>query len=905
MKELPTRYNPKEIEDRWRKLWENKGYYHPRVQQNKKPYSIVIPPPNVTGILHMGHALNNSIQDVLIRYKRMAGFNAEWTPGTDHAGIATQNVVEKDLAEENKTRESLGRERFIEKVWEWTKANGGTIIQQLKRLGCSCDWQRERFTLDKKYTEAVTEAFIRLYKDKLIYRGSYIINWCPRCRTALSDEEAPHREIEGQLYYIKYPLEDSEDFVVVATTRPETMFGDTALCLNPKDKRYKHLAGRSACLPIIERKLKIIEDARVDPEFGTGIVKVTPLHDAYDFELGNDHNLEGILCINEDGTMNINATGDYAGLDRFEARAALVEDLNLRKLLVKTEPHTHSVGHCYRCQTVIEPYFSEQWFVRMKPLAESALKGSRKGRIKFHPARWFKIYTNWMKNIKDWCISRQIWWGHRIPVYYCKACHQNYTKAKKTQKIKLPLKVSEKDMGIAGVGKRPESCPHCGGSKIIQDPDVLDTWFSSWLWPFAVYGWPNKTEELDYFYPTSALVTASEIIFFWVARMIMAGLYFMKDVPFSDVFIHGTVRDDQGRKMSKSLGNAIDPEEVIDQFGADALRFSLLYLPGEDLYLSRNKFEFGRNFTNKVWNASRFILMNLDESKIPDSPLAEVKSYLAEKDTHLAEEWILSNLNKLILNLEEDFKNFRFNEASRKLYDFFWHKFCDWYIEFAKLNIEDRITQITLVVTLRTILKLLHPFIPFITEEIFTKLPGQDEESIMTSSWPKAKKELIKPEREELFEFISGLTTSIRNKRAQFKIPSSIELERIIIRTENKKIRELIKTYHNQIKKLAKVKEINVSDSAEDRPPQSAACIVKKTEIFIPLKGLINFEKERIRISSEIDKISAELEKLSTRLKNKKFLKSAPKEIIQGAELRKEELKLRIGTLKKNLKELQ
>lgn len=935
MRELPTRYNPKEVESKWFDFWKSKGYFYAEVKEDKEPYSIVIPPPNVTGILHMGHALNNTIQDILIRYKRMSGFNAEWTPGTDHAGIATQNVVEKELLKDKKTRYDLGRERFIEQVWAWTKTNGGVIIEQLKRLGCSCDWQRERFTLDKEYSKAVNEAFIRLYNEKLIYRGSYIINWCPRCQTALSDEEAPHREIQGNLYYIRYPLKKSTvhspqsteksskfidyrlsnmDYIVVATTRPETMFGDTALCVNPEDKRYKHLVGRMAILPIVGRELKIIEDAKVDPEFGTGVVKITPFHDANDFEIGNRHRLKGVLCINPDGTMNINATKKFSGLDRFKARELLVKELKERKLLEKIEPHRHSVGHCYRCHTMIEPYFSEQWFVRMKPLSQEALIVAKKGKIKFYPKRWLKIYINWMENIRDWCISRQIWWGHRIPAWYCESCRKRYLKKRRTGEFRLPLKISDKEAGVIHIGlDKPKECPNCGSKDIVQDADVLDTWFSSWLWPFAVYGWPPEAQsakrkaqskkELEYFYPTSTLITASEIIFFWVARMIMAGLYFMKEIPFHDVYIHGTVRDDRGRKMSKSLGNAIDPLEIIKDYGADALRFSLISLPGEHLYLSRSKFEFGRNFINKLWNASRFILMNINEDKIREISSKELKEILAD-DSYLAESWIISKLNRLILDVDKEFKTYRFNEIVNRLYDFFWHKFCDWYIEIAKINIEDEITQNTLFIVLKTILKLLHPFIPFITEEIWQRLP-QRKTSIMISDWPQTDKGFIKPRREELFEYILGITTSVRNKRAQFKIASAIKLEVILINTKDKRLKKVIEAYRNQIKRLVKVKEINIIDSIKDKPLKSTVDVVKDVEIYIPLKGLIDFDRERERINKEIGEASSEVERLTNRLKNRKFLKEAPERVIQKAKLRKEELELHIKTLKKNLEELQ
>ena len=923
MENLSTRYTPKDVEDKWFKIWNEKGCFHTESSPNKDPYCIVIPPPNVTGILHMGHALNNTLQDILIRYKRMKGYNSLWVPGTDHAGIATQNVVERDLAKEKKTRYELGREKFVERMWEWTGKNGGKIIEQLKKMGSSCDWERERFTLDEGYSEAVNEVFVRLYNEGLIYKGSYIINWCPRCQSALSDEEAPHKEVQGNLYYIRYPLRkkpetgnQKPDYVVVATTRPETMFGDTALAVNPNDKRYKALIGKKVILPIAERELEIIADDFVDPEFGTGVVKVTPFHDPNDYEMGNRHKLDGILCINPDGTMNANATENYDGMDRFEAREALVEELKERKLLEKIEPHTHSVGHCYRCHTVIEPYFSEQWFVRMKPLSGKALEEVEKGNINFYPRRWHKIYVNWMENIRDWCISRQIWWGHRIPVWYCKNCYDKYLKNRHAQRLKLPLEISDKETGIIHVGlDKPRKCPDCGSQEIFQDPDVLDTWFSSWLWPFAVFGWPFNepsaishqpsaekkvlNADLEYFYPTSCLITASEIIFFWVARMIMSGLKFMGKIPFSDVYIHGTVRDDKGRKMSKSLGNAIDPLEVIEKYGADALRFSLISIPGEDLYLSENKFEFGRNLMNKIWNASRFIIMNLEENKPQDISFKDIEKLLADGDSYLAEKWIISELNQLILDIDEAFGAYRFYEAASKLYDFFRHKFCDWYIEIAKIDIKDEVTQSVLLVCLKTILKLLHPYVPFITEEIWQKLPAKEEELITTSSWPGADKKLISEAAGEQFDSIKEIVLKIRNEGLKFRVKHTVRIS-----TNHPGLIDLLNTYKKYVEKLTHLKvELIVPSKEVIKEAVGSKVAAMSASIYIE-GGLKDFGIERARLKKEIEKINEEILKTDNHLKNKGFLNKAPEKAIEQMKKKKVEFEIRRQSLKKDLEEL-
>ena len=755
MKELPKAYNPQVVEDSIYRMWEAKGYFHAKSNPEKKPYSIVIPPPNITGILHMGHALNNTLQDILIRFKRMQSFEAEWMPGTDHAGIATQNVVEKKLAKGGMKRQDLGRDKFVEEVWKWREEYGSTIIKQLKKLGCSCDWERTRFTMDEGLSEAVLEVFVKLYEKGLIYRGNYIINWCPRCQTALSDEESQHKDVEGMLYYIKYPVKSEtnpkskiknikpQDYVIVATTRPETMLGDVAVAVNPKDKRYKGLKDKTLLLPILNRELKIVCDSLVDMKFGTGALKVTPAHDPVDFELSLKHNLEQINIMYENATINLPDT-DYHGMDRFEAREAIVEDLKERGLLIKSEAHRHAVGHCYRCHTMIEPRLSPQWFVKMKPLAEPAIEAVKKGRIKFYPSRWTKVYLDWMENIRDWCISRQIWWGHRIPVYYCEEC----------SKI-IVSKV------------RPEKCPKCGSVKIEQDPDVLDTWFSSWLWPFSTFGWPKETQDLRYFYPTDSLVTAQEIIFFWVARMIMAGMEFMGDVPFKNVYIHGTVRDITGTKMSKSLGNVIDPLDMIAKYGTDALRFSIISITaqGQDVFLSEGKFELGRNFANKLWNASRFILMSLKEEVVN----TDLCIFFKSEKLPLPERWVLSRLYSTIKNVQDCLDGYKFNEAANSIYEFVWHEFCDWYIEIAKISINEKNTQIILYKVLEKTLRMLHPFMPFITEEIWQQIPrskGVLGESIMIQPWPHLQKEMISKNAEAEMKRLIDIVTAIRNIRS-------------------------------------------------------------------------------------------------------------------------------------------
>ena len=663
--ELPRAYEAKLVEKKWYQTWLKKGYFKASAKSKKKPYTIVIPPPNITGILHMGHALNDTLQDILTRYKRMQGYEALWLPGTDHAGIATQNVVERSLREEGLTRHSLGREKFLERVWKWREKYGNTIIRQLQRLGASCDWDRTRFTMDEGLSRAVREVFVRLYDKGLIYRGNYIINWCPRCQTALSDEEVQHKDVTGHLYYMKYPIEGTDETVTIATTRPETMLGDTAVGFHPGDERYTHLKGKTAILPLLNRKLRIIQDADIDPQFGTGALKITPAHDPVDFLLARKHGLESINILNPDATLNDNA-GPYKGMDRFEARKKIITELEDRRILLEVKEHVHAVGHCYRCQTIVEPTLSLQWFVRMKPLAEKAIAAVREGRTTFVPSRWNKVYLDWMTNIRDWCVSRQIWWGHRIPVWYCAGCR------------------SKGEPGIVVAVETPKKCPACGHGDLVQDEDVLDTWFSSWLWPFSTLGWPDKTADLKYFYPTDTLVTGYEIIFFWVARMMMAGLEFMGKEPFKQVYIHGIVRDDTGAKMSKSLGNAVDPIQIIDEYGADALRFALISITaeGQDVYCSKEKFEFGRNFANKLWNASRFIAMNRTPSRGGSASGGKGAFTKAPAPSQFSatDRWILSRLHTTIERVTQSLDKSRFNESAGILYEFFWHEFCDWYL---------------------------------------------------------------------------------------------------------------------------------------------------------------------------------------------------------------------------------
>ncbi len=873
MADLPKVYPPKEVEEKWYRLWEKEGVFHAK-PSSRTPYTIVIPPPNVTGILHMGHALNNTLQDILIRWKRMEDFEALWVPGTDHAGIATQNVVEKALAKEGKSRHDLGREKFVERVWKWREEYGGTIIRQLKRLGASCDWERERFTMDEGLSRAVQEVFIRLYEKGLIYRGHYIINWCPRCQTALSDEEAPHQDVEGHLYYIRYPVEGGKpSHIVVATTRPETLLGDTAVAVHPKDERYRTLLGKTVRLPILNRPLKVVEDEFVNPEFGTGAVKVTPAHDPNDFLIGQKHNLPSVNVMNPDGTMNQEA-GPYKGLDRFECRKRILVDLEKGGLLEKTEKHLHAVGHCYRCHTVVEPQLSLQWFVKMRPLAEPAIRVVKEGKVVFHPSRWTKIYLDWMENIRDWCISRQIWWGHRIPVWYCVG----------TDHCKLACKeplVSR---------ERPAQCPHCKSTNLKQDEDVLDTWFSSWLWPFSTLGWPEENKDLRTFYPTDTLVTAPEILFFWVARMMMAGLEFRKEIPFKNVYIHGTVRVEGGKKMSKSLGNIIDPLEIIDEVGADALRFSLMMIAatGSDVYLSKQKFFIGRNFTNKIWNASRLVLPKLKKSSKPLSP---------ELLTTDPDRWIVSRLHRTAQETTDALSGYRFNEAAGKLYDFFWHEFCDWYLEIIKTRTDEEVAPI-LKEVLETFLLLLHPFMPFITEEIWQKLnPGK---TISLSRWPKPDEKWLNPHVEERMSFVVRATGAIRTLRSELRVPPKTVLTVDVPKSDAAKV---LGPLNDFLLKNAKVRVVGRDDAK--KPKDSATVMIDNHTLHVLLEGVIDLQKEKGRIQEEVARRRTRKERTATLLSDKNFLSRAPEEIVAKTEESLKETEEGIQKLEQLLEELK
>ncbi len=861
--ELSARYDPSGIESRLYERWLARDAFHVRAEVAKAPYVIAIPPPNVTAALHMGHGLNNTIQDVLIRYQRMRGRSAMWIPGTDHAGIATQNVVERELSREGLSRHDLGREEFVARVWEWVDRYGSTIIEQLKTIGCSCDWQRTRFTLDEGLSRAVREVFVRLYEKGLIYRGNYIINWCPRCRTALSNEEAEHRETGGRLYHIRYPLIDSDgEHVVVATTRPETMLGDTAVAVNPEDARTHHLVGRFVELPLVGRRLPIIADAYVDPEFGSGFVKVTPAHDPNDFEIGTRHELPRVNVMHGDGTMNDEVPAAYRDLDRIEARARVVADLEALGLLDKVEEHVHSVGHCYRCDTVVEPRLSLQWFVRMQPLAEPALQAYRDGRLSFHPDRFGNTYEHWMTNVRDWCISRQLWWGHRIPVWYCSGCGE--------------IIVSRDD---------PEACTACGGS-VEQDPDVLDTWFSSWLWPFSTLGWPDETRDLEVFYPTDTLSTAPEILFFWVARMVMAGLEFMGDLPFTDVLLHGTVRDSKGRRMSKSLGNGVDPLEVVRLFGADAMRFTLVSAAalGTDLQLDHqdleSSFRVGRNFANKMWNAARFGLGYLAPGDLATNP--------GDTELELADRWILSRFAAVTVSVEEALDRFRMHEAAEDAYRFVWGDFCDWYLELIKPRLRGergdesrRAAAATLAAVLDGWLRLLHPIMPFITEELACHLPGRSEEdTLLEGPWPAPPESWSDADAESAIRALQELVGTVRTLRGDYGIDPGRRIEVVVARTPEA-MRVALETEAEGVLGLGRLSEVRVLDSIPDGEPGAHAVLRSGAELFLPLRGVVDVDRERARISSEIDRLQGLLEGSRRKLQDSRFIDRAPADVVE------------------------
>ena len=849
---LAKGYEPTQVEQKWYQQWIDAGYF--RARGDGDPYCIVIPPPNVTGSLHMGHALNNTLQDILIRWKRMQGAQTLWQCGTDHAGIATQNVVERQLAAEDKTRFDVGREQFVERVWQWRAEYGDIIVNQLKKLGASCDWERERFTMDDGCSRAVREVFVTLYDEGLIYRGNKLINWCPRCHTALSDLEAEHEEIQGNLYYIRYPLADGSGYVTVATTRPETMLGDTAVSVNPDDERHSAHIGRMVQLPLTDRQIPVIADAYVDPQFGTGALKITPAHDFNDFEIGSKHELDMLKVIGEDGSMTAEA-GAYAGLDRFEARKRVVADLEAEGLLEKIEPHRHAVGHCYRCKTVVEPNLSLQWFVNVQPLAAEAIRVVEDGRTRFVPENWAKTYFEWMRNIKDWCISRQIWWGHRIPAWHCAVCGR--------------ITVDRQD---------PEMCQHCGSRQIEQDPDVLDTWFSSALWPFSTLGWPDSTPELRTFYPTACLVTGFDIIFFWVARMMMLGLKFMGEVPFRDVYIHALVRDAHGQKMSKSKGNVIDPLAVINEFGTDSFRFTLAAMAaqGRDISLSKKRIEGYRHFVNKLWNASRFALLNL-EGYVPGLP---APGQLALKDR-----WIMSRLQEVAQLVTAAFAEYRFNDAAHQLYQFTWHEFCDWYLEMAKPALYEtqqspaRIaTQQVMVHVLRSLVELLHPIMPFVTEEIWQKLPDSGA-SIVVAPFPTADSRWDDAAALRETEALIQAVTAVRTVRSEMQVPPAARPAAYAVCPDGQWA-AVLQTHAELICGLAGLSGLTVQQSLA-RPDDAAVAVTDCAEIFLMLGGIIDFIQERQRLEKERAKLVKDIAFVSGKLANEKFVGKAPPEIVQ------------------------
>lgn len=987
---LPPAYSPAEVEDKWYRFWLERNYFRAEVDPKRHPFSIVIPPPNVTGALHTGHALNNTLQDILIRWRRMQGYSALWMPGSDHAGIATQVKVEASLREQGISKDDLGREGFVEKVWDWKAKYGGQIRRQLEKLGASCDWSRERFTLDEGLSAAVREVFVRLYEKGLIYRGKYIINWCPDCHTAISDIEVEHEEEDGHLWYLRYPLEDGSGFITVATTRPETMLGDTAVAVHPADERYRQLVGRTVILPLVGRRIPIIADGAVDQEFGTGAVKVTPAHDPNDFEMGLRHSLAQVVVIDDLGRMT-SAAGAYQGFDRYEARGRVVADLKEQGFLEREETHRHSVGHCYRCGTTIEPMVSEQWFVKMKPLAGPAIDVVREGKIKFVPERFTKVYLNWLENIRDWCISRQLWWGHRIPAWYCQACGETI--------------VSREE---------PKTCPRCGSSHLDQDPDVLDTWFSSALWPFSTMGWPRETPEMKYFFPTSVLVTAYDIIFFWVARMIYSSLEFTGEIPFPYVLIHGLIRDAQGRKVSKSLGNGIDPLDVIRDYGADTLRFMLVTgnTPGNDLRFYWERVEGSRNFANKLWNASRFVLMNLEgfdpfqpgwekaSGEAPEDPTDQLRQEHLESPEAdrpgsvgsvipaglrsrltLTDRWILSRYQSTTRRVTELLEGFDLGEAGRTLYDFIWSEYCDWYIEFAKPRLYGRgstegadepekegdrqttdgrtgpdegdapegneayrlsepprkrgagtnggdvtvgrspltparqsergpgnggdvtdraVAQYVLWTVLEGTLRLLHPFMPFITEEIWQHLPHQGE-SIMVTSWPVYQEGLSDAEAEKTVGLLMEVIRGIRNLRAEVGVPTGKKVG-VILWAANEGTRDVLLGNEIFIRRLAALQDLTLELAGEEKPKQAVAAIVPGVEVYLPLVGLIDLEKEISRLRKELETAEKDLTGARARLGNEAFLRKAPPEVVEKEKSRVGELEEKQEKMKARLR---
>ena len=875
---LENKFNPKDFEDKIYKNWEEKGYFKPSEDKSKKPYTIVIPPPNITGKLHMGHALDETIQDLLIRYKRMQGYNALWLPGTDHAAIATEAKVVAKLKEEGTSKEELGREEFLKRAWEWKKEYGGIIINQIKKLGCSCDWDRERFTMDEGLSNAVKHVFVDLYNKGLIYKGKKMINWCPYCKTSISDAEVEYEEEPTHLWHIRYKVKGEENrYVVVATTRPETMLGDTGVAVHPADERYKDLVGKKVILPIMNKEIPVVADEFVEKEFGTGAVKLTPAHDPNDYESGERHGLEVVEVFDENGKMN-DLVPEYAGMDIYEAREKIVEKLKEIGALVKIEDYTHNVGKCYRCHHSIEPKISEQWFVKMEPLSKPAIDAVRNGDVKFIPERFDKTYFNWMENIRDWCISRQLWWGHRIPAYYCKDCGN--------------MQVSENEV---------TKCNKCGSTNVEQDDETLDTWFSSALWPFSTLGWPEQTEDFKYFYPTDTLVTGYDIIFFWVARMIFSAIEHTGQAPFKNVFIHGIVRDSQGRKMSKSLGNGIDPIEVIDKYGTDALRFSLILgiSPGNDIRYMPEKLEAASNFANKLWNASKFVLGNLENYK-------EVEFKDIEKSLTYSDKWILSKLNKLVLDITNNIDGFELGVFAQKIYDFIWNEFCDWYIEMVKprlYNEEDETklaAQYTLNKVLADSLKLLHPIMPFITEEIYTKLYNSDE-SIMISKWPEYSKNADFDKEELAVEELKNIITGIRNIRVQRNIHPSKKSKLIFVTSESK---EAVENSESWLLKLGFGNEIEISANKENLPQNAMSVLANGIELYMPFEDLVDISEEKERLQKEKERLESEIQRATKMLNNPGFVNKAPVEKVQEEKDKKTKYEDMLETVKNRLKEI-
>lgn len=881
---LPKTYDPEKTEEKWYQYWEEKGFFQAGFDPAAKSFSIVMPPPNITGQLHLGHALDNTLQDILTRWKRMQGYNTLWLPGTDHASIATEVKVVERLRERGQEKDDLGREGFLQEAWAWKKEYGGHITKQLRKLGSSCDWSRERFTMDEGCSRAVREVFVRLYERGLICRDNYIVNWCPDCHTTLSDIEVEHQEQDSKLYHLKYQLKDGSSFIVVATTRPETMLGDTAVAVNPEDDRYRDLIGSSVILPLLNREIPLIADQFVDREFGTGMVKVTPAHDPNDFEIGQRHGLEVIKVIDEDARMT-DAAGKFAGLDRYQCREQVVAELTEQGLLEKIEDYGHAVGQCYRCDTVIEPLVSQQWFVKMGPLAKPAIQAVKAGRVRFVPERFAKVYLNWMENIQNWCISRQLWWGHRIPAWYCQDCGEI----------------------IVSRAERVEQCPVCGSCKLKQDEDVLDTWFSSGLWPFSTMGWPTETAELDYFYPTDVLVTGQDIIFFWVARMIFLALEFMEEVPFRDVYIHGLIRDAQGRKMSKSLGNGIDPLEVIEQYGADALRFALITgnTPGNDMRIREEKLEASRNFANKIWNASRFILMNISGLDFTSIKRQDLNYTLADR-------WMISRLNRVIGSVDQALAVYNFGEASKVLYDFIWSEFCDWYIELIKPRLyqdQDRQAKQTAqyvgAVVLESILRLLHPVMPALTEEIWQQLSIGSGASIMIAPWPRVDDEVIAEESEARMNTIMGVIKAIRNLRNEMKVNPGKRIKAILHAPAEQLT--ILEEGYNYIKDLARLKELVLAGSSavKNKAEKSSTAVVSGIEVILPLAEMVDLEKEIERLEKELGATVFEIKRAESKLANQGFVSKAPVQMVEREREKLQEYREKKEKLERRLLDLK